>query len=359
MIATAHLLPAARQGLRALSAFAASALLLTLALNGAALAQVSAAKVMAVAGSAKAIDAQGHERLLEKGGEVRTGERIVTPEGALVQLRLNDGGYLSVRPGTDMVIDRFVLDEKDASKSNFLVSLVKGGFRSITGLIGRTNPSGYQIRAGTSTLGVRGTDHEPMMIPDGLPAMAKLGAPGLYDKVNDGETFIRNAGGMLALKRGEIGFSPLNTDKPPQPLRNIPDFYKTEIKIDARDPKDTNNNTDEPRKVDAGAMLRPSTAARRAALNPGNAPGVVPNTPPLVAPPTTLINPAIARVETPPPPLAAPTTTLLAPTVAPIAPIKPLIPPTNIVPTVPLIAPSTTITPNLNLVAPTTTNLSR
>jgi hypothetical protein len=238
---------------------------------GMVLAQASAAKIMSVSGSAKAVDAQGRERALQKGGEVLTGDKIVTAEGALVQIRLNDGGFMSVRSGTEVVFDKFVYDDKDASKSNFLVSLLKGGFRSITGLIGRTNPSGYQIRTSTATVGVRGTDHEPMLVPEGARGPAFAGAaPGLYDKVNDGETFIRNNRGVLALKRGEIGFSPVTPTAAPAPIQKIPEFYKVEIKTDARDPKDAAKTDATPAAVPAttGAlMLRPSLAARAATLD--------------------------------------------------------------------------------------------
>lgn len=233
-------------------------------------AQQSAAKVMAVAGSAKAIDPQGHERALAKGADLYAGDKIVTADGALVQMRLNDGGYMSVRAGTELVIDRFVHDEKNASNSSFLVSLLRGGFRSITGLIGRTNPSGYQIRSATATVGIRGTDHEPMVILD-TPGMQALGAPGLYDKVNDGETFITNKGGVLSLKRGDVGFAPLAGETPPQVLLKVPDFYKLDVKTDARESKDdADSKSDGNKRANpGGGLLRPSVAARREAMEVG------------------------------------------------------------------------------------------
>ncbi len=227
----------------------------------------SAARVMAVTGSAKAVEPKGNERLLQKGAELFAGDKVVTQDDSLVQLRLNDGGYMSVRSNTEMVIDRFVYDEKDSSKSNFLVSLLRGGFRSITGLIGRTNPNGYQIRSSTATIGIRGTDHEPVVILD-IPGAQNLGAPGLYDKVNDGETFIRSNGGVLSLKRGDVGFAPFATDAPPQVLLKIPDFYKVDLKTDARDGKDNgDDNKADGSKRGANGLLRPSVAARREALS--------------------------------------------------------------------------------------------
>jgi hypothetical protein len=237
-----------------------------------ALAQVSAARVMSVSGNVKVVDAQGKERALIKGAEIKAGEKIVTADGALVQIRMNDGGFMSIRPGTEMVIDRFNYDERKPAESGMLISLLRGGMRSITGLIGKANPDGYQIRSSTATVGIRGTDHEPMVIPPNVPELAKLGAPGLYDKVNEGETFIRNQAGLLSIKRGEIGFTAANAPTViPQALKVIPEFYRVELKVDARDPKeaasiDTQGRAAAAPAPAAGGLLRPTTAARREAL---------------------------------------------------------------------------------------------
>ena len=249
----------------------------------------AAAKVIAVAGQAKAIDAQGRERTLDKGAELFAGDKVVTADASLVQVRLNDGGYMSIRAHTEMVIDQFVYDEKEPSKSNFLVSLLRGGFRSITGQIGRSNPRGYQIRAATATIGIRGTDHEPVLVLDTPEAQLQTqGAPGLYDKVNDGETFITSKAGVLSLKRGDIGFLPLGSNLPPQVLLKIPEFYKANIRTETPEPKDGSGDGN---KGAAGGDtgMRPSLLGRRDAAPPGGTapigadtttpPGPTPTTP--------------------------------------------------------------------------------
>lgn len=374
----------------------AFALLNLTGLTSSAWAQLPAARVMSVTGSAKAVDAQGRERQLEKGAEVRSGEKIVTADGALVQMRLNDGGFMSVRSGTEMVIDRFSYDEKNASNSSFLVSLVRGGFRSITGLIGKTNPDAYQIRTATATVGIRGTDHEPMVIPEGVPGMAAMGAPGFYDKVNDGETFIRNRTGMLSLKRGEVGFAGVIADRAPQMLQRIPEFYKVDVKVDAREVAGTSDGKgDANRKAaDGSGSLRPTLSARREALA---ADGVLdtsntkllnsstlnsttlksgaistidmgsatlstdkvisPSTATLLSPVTaTTVTPLATTALVPATTLVAPSTTLLiAPTTTLIAPLATS---TIIAPTTTLIAPvTTTIAPTTTLIAPTTSTI--
>lgn len=264
-------------------------------------AQNSAATVMSVSGTASATDPQGRVRPIAKGADVYAGDKVVTAESGLVQMRLHDGGYISVRPGTEMVIDQFVHDEKDANKSSFLVSLLRGGFRSITGLIGRTNPSGYQIRAATATVGIRGTDHEPMLVLDTPGTQSQDAPPGLYDKVNEGETFIRNQNGILALKAGDVGFSPIATDTPPQVLLKIPNFYRLQLRIDAaRDAKDEGDGKPDGARRRPGAfgdLLRPSVAARREALSTTDG-----KTAPvgIIAPVTGTTTPVIAPAPTAP-----------------------------------------------------------
>jgi hypothetical protein len=247
--------------------FHAAVLLLLACVSMLASAQ-GAGVVMAVSGQVTAVDAQGRERRLEKGAEIQPGERIVTADGALAQLRMADGGYLSVRSGTEMTLDKFVHDHQNQKNSSFLVSLVKGGFRSITGLIGRSNPDAYQIRTPTATIGVRGTDHEPMFIPPGVPNLASLGVPGVYDKVNQGETFIRNELGVLSLKPGQVGFAPIKPDTAPRALPKVPDFYKTELKVElssARGRDDDAAPQIEKAPVSADVKLRPSLGNRTAA----------------------------------------------------------------------------------------------
>lgn len=325
-------------------------------------AQLGAGRVMAVNGVAKAVNAQGQERALEKGAEVFAGEKIVTGEGGLVQMRLHDGGYLSVRPSTEMVIDRFAYDEKDAANSNFLVSLVRGGFRSITGMIGRTNPAAYQIRTTTATLGIRGTDHEPMVIPEGLPGPSGLTPPGIYDKVNDGETFIQNKFGVLALKRGDVGFAPAKPDVAPQVLQKVPDFYKIELKTDAREARDTpDDGKPAPTKtLSKAALLRPTLTIRKdAVLTETKDLKVDPTTTPTTA--TTTLDPSALRTVTPvlTESVIQPTTTLKEPvtTITTTTTLRTLVTPTTtIVSPVTTVTPTTTVVPTTT-VSPTTTIL--
>ena len=74
--------------------------------------------------------------------------------GASAQLKMVDGGFIAIRPNTDMTFDAYRYNGKEDGTENALVSLLNGGFRTITGVIGRSNKQNYQIKTDTATIGI-------------------------------------------------------------------------------------------------------------------------------------------------------------------------------------------------------------
>jgi hypothetical protein len=56
--------------------------------------------------------------------------------------------------------------------------------------------------------------------------------PGVYDKVNDGETFLRTPRGEVSLKAGQARFSDHLGARAPRVLQGIPAFYRCHAEID-------------------------------------------------------------------------------------------------------------------------------
>lgn len=75
-----------------------------------------------------------------------------------------------------------------------------------------------------AALGIRGTDHEPLYIPE--EAAGADGAPGTYDKVNEGETFIQNRRGKVFVKPNPAAFVAFHGRAAPKLLKTIPAFFR-------------------------------------------------------------------------------------------------------------------------------------
>ncbi len=159
------------------------------------------------------------------GATVYEGDSIKTGADAVVHLRMADQMLIAVRPNTQMRIDAFrALGDAD---DNVAVSLISGTFRAITGWIGRHNRARYAVNMPSITIGIRGTDHEPAYYgADTTAAQRNNQPPGAYDKVNLGETVMKNAKGETSVSAGHAAFAPHDASSAPAALEKVPAFYK-------------------------------------------------------------------------------------------------------------------------------------
>ncbi len=185
----------------------------------------AAGNVQFVIGDVKLVTKARETRALQKGAEINEGDRIITGAGSSAQIKMVDGGFIAVRPNTDMGFDTYRYNGKEDGSESAVVSLLQGGFRTITGVIGRTNKHNYHIKTETATIGIRGTDHEPMVILAPAPGQIAIAAPGTYDKVNVGVAFIQTDAGSVDIQQNQVGFAPV-TKAAPVILPRIPPFYK-------------------------------------------------------------------------------------------------------------------------------------
>ncbi|WP_211242861.1 FecR family protein [Sinimarinibacterium sp. CAU 1509] len=225
-----------------------SALLIGLLLtSGVATAATQAGEVLLVTGSATATSPQGSVRELAKGDALYSGEILNSGPNSYLNVRFTDGGFTLLRPNTRFVIEDYAFQAdpsvieaaqaaahtqptptpkpavtptpaprpsvaiaptpapQQSTVARSFFRLVKGGFRSITGLVGKINRDEYKVATPVATIGIRGTDitvidcdlvcAEDPVIQEALhslpPGTTALGATILI--VNSGEAYITNA----------------------------------------------------------------------------------------------------------------------------------------------------------------------
>jgi hypothetical protein len=96
-------------------------------------------------------------RALRMGDEVRQGDTISTGANSSVVLKFDDGEVAALTQNSRMTITAYQY-EHTSGNGNILLSLVTGGMRAITGLLGHAHPDRVAYRAATATIGIRGTD---------------------------------------------------------------------------------------------------------------------------------------------------------------------------------------------------------
>ena len=183
-----------------------TSLLLLLALSQVAMAK-SVGSVTFSAGDVTISHADKTVTKAEKNAELNAGDAIETKEGR-VQLSMIDGGKISLQPNTIYKINQFEFTGKeDGSEYNF-AELVKGGLRTISGLIGHKNRDHYQLKTAVATIGIRGTEFT-----------VNFNDNNLLMTTNHGSVDVCNAGGCLNAITGQsiqvtgIGGAPKPSNK--------------------------------------------------------------------------------------------------------------------------------------------------
>lgn len=171
------------------------------------------------------------KRLLRQGDTVNVGEVLQAGPNGEAVLRTDDAGVLAVRPNAVFKVEQFRAN--GGPDDRFSVRILSGALRMITGWVGVLNKANYVVSTPTSTIGIRGTDHEPYVLTRELSAQFKQ-PEGTYNKVTRGGTTLEAAGGKVDVAPGQVGYAPsggkevsrgLLTVLMPSLLDKVPGFF--------------------------------------------------------------------------------------------------------------------------------------
>jgi len=176
-------------------------------------AQESAGQALWVFGKVERVGTDGVAMPLSKGSALYEGDEIRAGADAHAQLVMSDEALLAVRPNSSLRLDTYRYAGREDGSERAMIELVKGGMRSITGAVGRTNKDNFRIRNKSHLIGIRGTDHETFATEAGT-----------YNRVTAGGTYLESEAGRLSLSPGEVGFASLLPGAAPSRLDRTPDF---------------------------------------------------------------------------------------------------------------------------------------
>lgn len=153
--------------------------------------------------------ADGAIKVLALKSEVEEGDTLVAEKNTYAMLRFIDNSEYTLRPGATFKIDAFKYDSARPETDNASFTLVKGGLRSVTGLLGKRNREKFQLKTPAATIGIRGTTFVAQWIEPPAPGQPPPGlAPGLHLSVTDGAIIVTNTGGALGFQAGQFGYVP-------------------------------------------------------------------------------------------------------------------------------------------------------
>lgn len=195
--------------------------------------------------------ADGRIKVLALRSEVEQGDTLVSEKNTYALIRFIDNSEITLRPDSSFKIESFAFDEAKPDGDSATFDLVKGGLRSVTGMLGKRNKEKFLLKTPTATIGIRGTTFVAQFVQNGagiptptaapgapaapgllnslgttavpraptttsVPAVpgAPALSPGLHVFVIDGMIQLSNPGGSQSFAAGQFGYVPSHSSPP-------------------------------------------------------------------------------------------------------------------------------------------------
>ncbi|WP_348695777.1 FecR family protein [Duganella fentianensis] len=198
-----------------------------------------AGTIVQLSGPLMAKKADGAIRILSLRSEVEGGDTLITEKNTYAMVKFIDNSEITLKPSTTFKVESFSYDAAKPDGDNASFNLVKGGLRSVTGLLGKRNKEKFSMKTPSATIGIRGTTFtaewiapeaatlaaynmastaaldplqaplQPLQLAQAVPPTSpSLLQPGLYIQVVDGLVVLSNPAGSQIFQAGQFGFTP-------------------------------------------------------------------------------------------------------------------------------------------------------
>ena len=136
---------------------------------------------------------------LKKGDPIFEGQSITVAANSYASLKFADGGRVLLRPNSEFTVESFKYAASPpapaegesapatpaSAEGTAFFRLVRGGFRAISGLIGKADRQSYKVTTPVATIGIRGTDYEVQMCAEDCPVPPQASAAGTLVAASD------------------------------------------------------------------------------------------------------------------------------------------------------------------------------
>jgi FecR protein len=129
-----------------------------------------AGRIIMARGEVQAINEAGETRKLKRRDSIFSHEIIKTGKKSKVQIRFIDNALLALKENSELNIKAYVYSEANEKNNQVFMELVAGGFRTLTGKIGKGNKAAYKVNTPVASIGIRGTLYDVQISLDKILA---------------------------------------------------------------------------------------------------------------------------------------------------------------------------------------------
>lgn len=199
---------------------------------GAPLARADQGTVTHLSGVLSAKKPDGTIRVLAERSEVGTGDVLTTETNTYANIKFSDGGQMTLKPASSVKIEKFAYQKDKPQEDSFVVNLLTGGLRLVTGIVGNRNRNKFQVGTQTATIGIRGTTFNVDDCLKGGEECPAGAEPGIYVGVTNGAVELSNSAGRLLIRAGQFsrvaaGAAPRQVSNPGMIFSPPPSFLRS------------------------------------------------------------------------------------------------------------------------------------
>lgn len=115
------------------------------------------ARIVVSFGGVSLVGTDGQTRVAPRGAPLFTGEAVRTLKDSYAVVAFRDRTLVTVIAESEFKLENVRFSLAQPATDSFVVRMVKGGARALTGLLGRRDPKALRFHIGTATIGIRGT----------------------------------------------------------------------------------------------------------------------------------------------------------------------------------------------------------
>lgn len=170
----------------------------------------TAGEVTHLSGTLSVKHPDGTTKLLAVKSTVHEGDLLTTEDETYARVKFADGAEVVLRPGSQLKVESYAFNQAKSEDDNVVLSMLKGGLRAVSGLIGKRNRDKVNFSTTTATIGIRGT-HFGALLCQGdcgnVPTTSGKPPPnGLHLDVADGTIVVKNGAGQVQINAGQFGY---------------------------------------------------------------------------------------------------------------------------------------------------------
>jgi hypothetical protein len=169
--------------------------------------------VLLAKGNAFATNEQGVKRALKRRSKILEGDILTTTQNSKLQIRFIDKALMTLKAGSRLNVSAYQIAKTEDDTEKVVMDLITGGFRTITGSIGKGEKSAYTVNTPAASIGIRGTNYEIAQEKNGEFVIA----------VWDGGITVTNDQGSIKVgSDSEFNFVRVKPDEEPEGLDEQP-----------------------------------------------------------------------------------------------------------------------------------------